>query len=93
VSEAVLGVVVGGVVDGGGEGVVGVVERCGWGGGELVGADVSWLGLCEELGGEGVVVVTRDRSVVVVDHDRSAGLLHHRDELEPGDAHHRASSG
>jgi hypothetical protein len=90
---ALFGVVVGRVVDGAGKGVVGVVERCGWGGRELLGADVSWFGLCEVLGGDGVVVVTRDRPVVVVDHDRTAGLLHHRGGLdEVGDAHHRASS-
>jgi hypothetical protein len=84
---------VGRVGGGAGAGVVGAVERCGWGGRELVGADVSWFGLCEVLGGDGVVVVTTDRSVVVVDHDRSAGLLHHRGGLdEASDAHHRASS-
>jgi hypothetical protein len=92
-SESVFGVVVGGVVDGAGEGVVGVVETCGWGGRELLGVDVSWVGLCEVLDGDDVVVVTRDRSVVVVDDDRSADLVHHRDRLdEAGDAYHRASS-
>jgi hypothetical protein len=89
---ALFGVVVGRVVDSAGEGVVGVVERCDWGGRELLGADVSWFGLWDVLGGDGVVVVTRDRSVVVVDDDRTAGLVHHGGLDTVGDAHHRASS-
>jgi hypothetical protein len=68
-------VVVGGVVYGAGEGVVGVVERCGWGGGELGGTDVSWVGLCEVLDGDAVAVVNGNRSVLVVDDGNRAGTL------------------
>jgi hypothetical protein len=75
VSGPLFGVVVGRVVDGAGEGVVGVVERCGWGGRELLGADVSWFGLCEVLDGDGVVVVNGNRSVLVVDDENRAGTL------------------
>jgi hypothetical protein len=87
-------VVVGRVVDGPGEGVVGVVERCGWGGRELPGADVSWFGLCEVLGGDGVVVVNGNRSVLVVDDGNRAGTLnlHGAGLDEVGGARHWPSS-